>query len=685
MKNLRLGIGLVVVWALVGWSQCVEVPCLSFDGPTVAFKLCVQVAGGTCSNVPKTSPAPSDTVRCSVSEGASGTVDLILNRTAPDAFTGGIVLTGSIPGGWPTFTPVSKSGSGNMSLTAQYRFTVPLGTAGRTLELKFKAVADGCYGELILTVVFDVAAKPSGPQLYGPSTGATDANGKFSIPIEGIPNARVTVSGTLTECTVRLLSRTPVTIHVATTAPVAPPSFGMAGLVWASYPVTPVAQQAPSISYILISAPGYPQVKVTQFFVLPITIGGTTHFMVDVGTVSLPAMTCQAQPPGGGIGGTTDSAGNFRVNVGSGTTVSGRLTECTVKPLPNQTFTVVPKFSGGDLEELKFVVPGYADTTVTQAVSVFHMGTVTYINLGDVCMLPKAPDSEKPDGGITGKTDSNGRFTATIKTGTTVSGRLTVCTVTPIPDAMYSVTPEYGTDGAITAFRFSVSGYGEATVTQFSKLSISGLTWHDVGTVCLPRCVECQNEESPSTGESLEEIPWTESRRLTWDYFKGQTPAERAGDAMLRYGLLPDRKYESTTCQDPNTKQWTATVTKYEPRNVMVPSESWVDPEHKTEKLLSHEQGHFDINEVYRRVLEREARKLVGRGATLEAACKDLQEQLNGLFARVWKKSEEQQDQYDKGTDHGTKEDKQEEWNTKIRDWLTDPTQAPAPDPPESS
>lgn len=86
MRHFLLGIGLAIVWALVGWTQCLEVPCLSFDGPSVTFKLCVPVAGGTCSNVPKPPPAPSDAVHCSVSEGTSGTVDLTVTRNAPGGF-----------------------------------------------------------------------------------------------------------------------------------------------------------------------------------------------------------------------------------------------------------------------------------------------------------------------------------------------------------------------------------------------------------------------------------------------------------------------------------------------------------------------------------------------------------------------------------------------------------------------
>ncbi len=391
MRKVQLGLGLLVIWALVGWSQCLEVPCLSFDGPSVTFKLCVQVAGGTCSNVPKPPPAPSDAVRCSVSEGTSGTVDLTVTRNAPGSFEGRIVLTGSVPGGWPAFTPVSRSGSGNMSQTAQYRFSVPPGTAGRTLELKFKAQADGCFGELILTVVLEVTARPSEPQLYGPFTGTTDDAGKFTVPIPGLPN-NVRVGGTLTECTVKILARTPVTIYVAARTM----TLGGVGFVWASYSVPPVVQQASPVDYVLVSVPGYPQMRVTPVQIIPIIVGGTTYTMVDLGTVSFPAPTCQTRPPDGGITGKTDGQGGFTVSVGSGNTVSGKLRECTEKPLPNQTFTVIPKFSGSELDAVTFVVPGYADTTVTKAVSVVHLGAMKYINLGDVCFSLPTQISPKP-------------------------------------------------------------------------------------------------------------------------------------------------------------------------------------------------------------------------------------------------------------------------------------------------
>lgn len=186
----------------------------------------------------------------------------------------------------------------------------------------------------------------------------------------------------------KVLARTPVTLYVAARAM----TFGSAGFQWAAYSMPPVVQQASPVDYVLISAPGYPQMKVAPVRIIPIIVGGTTYTMVDLGTVSFPSPTCPTQPRDGAITGTTDSAGNFRVTVGSGTTVSGRLTQCTVKPLPNQTFTVVPKFSGEELDKVKFVVPGYADTTVTQAVSVFRLGSMVSVNVGDVCLLPPRPE-----------------------------------------------------------------------------------------------------------------------------------------------------------------------------------------------------------------------------------------------------------------------------------------------------
>jgi len=109
-----------------------------------------------------------------------------------------------------------------------------------------------------------------------------------------------------------------------------------------------------------------------------------------------------------------------------------------------------------------------------------------------VCLRPTGLTQPiTPTAPISGKTDGEGKFSVPLPwPGTTVSGRLTECTVKPLPNQEFTLTlvPKGETVASpedIAGFTFSVPGYQEATVTQFSKLSIFGLTWYDTGPVCL--------------------------------------------------------------------------------------------------------------------------------------------------------------------------------------------------------
>lgn len=144
MRNAWLTIGLVVLWALPGWSQCTELPYTS-GGTAVPLGFCgnLTVSGGTCSQV------ASNVVQCSVSEGTTGTVNLSAQRTPTGTVT---ISAAALPTGWSSFAPVSGSGS----VSAQYRFTVPAETAGRRFELTFQATAAGVPSAITLTVILDV-------------------------------------------------------------------------------------------------------------------------------------------------------------------------------------------------------------------------------------------------------------------------------------------------------------------------------------------------------------------------------------------------------------------------------------------------------------------------------------------------------------------------------------------------
>lgn len=298
-----------------------------------------------------------------------------------------------VPSGWPNSLWIQQLGqwvdsrssvaSGWGTITAQYRFTPPAGSAGRRVELRFKAWTAGVIGELELRVILDIVrgvtptpppAEPTTPPTYGPCTGTTDGTGRFEVPIPALPNTAVT--GQLTECTVKSLPNRQVSVTLV-------PKTGITTI-----------SRADQIGAVRVSSPGYGEVEITQLGLASSTdMFGRVYTTVDVGTVCLrPTGPAQPVTPTAPISGKTDAEGKFTVSLPwPGTTVSGRLTECTVKPLPNQEFTLtlVPKgetiASADDIAGFTFSVPGYRETTVTQfsRLSIFGF---TWYEVGTVCL-----------------------------------------------------------------------------------------------------------------------------------------------------------------------------------------------------------------------------------------------------------------------------------------------------------
>jgi hypothetical protein len=79
------------------------------------------------------------------------------------------------------------------------------------------------------------------------------------------------------------------------------------------------------------------------------------------------------------------------------------------------------------------------------------------------------------------------------------------------------------------------------------------------------------------------------------------------------------------------------------------------------ERLLPHEQGHLDINELYsRRLANTKLDRLPrGEGANAREAASDLKIKLKALVAKVSKDDQTEQDAYDAETAHGTNKSRQ--------------------------
>lgn len=155
-------------------------------------------------------------------------------------------------------------------------------------------------------------------------------------------------------------------------------------------------------------------------------------------------------------------------------------------------------------------------------------------------------------------------------------------------------------------------------------------------------------------------VVWEERRELSWDDFAGAPDASSPYLAFSQVGStdviknLPDGTFEILVAQ-----------------TIFVPSLSWVVPEGKSDALLKHEQGHFDLEESLTRDFNAAVSKAASReeGDKLKATVTRLIEQYGGKRNRL-------QDKYDKETQHGNDAKKQAAWLDKIAELL-----GPLPEP----
>ncbi len=260
---------------------------------------------------------------------------------------------------------------------------------------------------------------------------------------------------------------------------------------------------------------------------------------------------------------------------------------------------------------------------------------------------------------ILGRTDVEGNFSVPFGRGQTVTGKLVDHTGKSLANQQFTLIPlEEGAN--IVGFKLIVWGYGWTTAS-FTLSSLGFLLGN----------VQVSNE-----------FPWSPDRPLTWDDFQGTPPEGPLEGAVAEIAMALGYSWEYTVQLDTQTRKWTVHIQAVSTRNVMNRSRSWVIRERATDAHLQHEQKHFDLNEVYRRILQRELEKLVG--TTLEGDTKaEVEErakrQIEVIFEKVKRKVDEVQAQYDQDTAHGRNIERQREWNERIRWWLADPSRAPQP------
>lgn len=138
-------------------------------------------------------------------------------------------------------------------------------------------------------------------------------------------------------------------------------------------------------------------------------------------------------------------------------------------------------------------------------------------------------------------------------------------------------------------------------------------------------------------------VVWSETRRLTWDDFKALPDTGNPHHALTAANLAVNAK-----CKD---SKFTYIV-----NCVFLPEQSWTK-NNSSEKLLAHEQLHFDLTEVHARQLRRD----------LEALnCGNLKANLNPTVAKAFKTWKAEQDAFDKECRHGLDKEVQQAWEEDI-------------------
>ncbi len=144
-------------------------------------------------------------------------------------------------------------------------------------------------------------------------------------------------------------------------------------------------------------------------------------------------------------------------------------------------------------------------------------------------------------------------------------------------------------------------------------------------------------------------IQWEASRRLVWDDFKSD-PDDNSSNAALTSSTLSFKyNYDSE-------KGFNYTIACLFEKN-----SSWGKV--KTDYILSHEQGHFDIAEICARKLNRTVKAYSFNKATA-------QKDVPAMYQKIMKDLVALQNQYDSETDFSRDKEEQAAWKIKINNEL---------------
>src|SRR5215831_5043036 len=143
-------------------------------------------------------------------------------------------------------------------------------------------------------------------------------------------------------------------------------------------------------------------------------------------------------------------------------------------------------------------------------------------------------------------------------------------------------------------------------------------------------------------------IAWSPERKLSWDDFKSTPDPNSPNAALTNTAINIEFGYDksgltwSIRCSFDKTLSWVRI---------------------KNDAVLAHEQGHFDIAEIYARKLNKALKEYHFNGKTVA-------NDVNNIYNNMMAAHHDAQEAYDKETDYSRNNDKQQESLKKIAEDL---------------
>ena len=144
-------------------------------------------------------------------------------------------------------------------------------------------------------------------------------------------------------------------------------------------------------------------------------------------------------------------------------------------------------------------------------------------------------------------------------------------------------------------------------------------------------------------------IIWEKEKPLKWEDFKGKHDANEELHAFT----YTEIKLKSLVHSSPDSMKFCIECTFDRTKSSVMKGK-------ETDSLLKHEQGHFDLGEIYARMMRKKIKATIFTQA-------DLSKSMSMIYKLYFEMYEKEQDKYDTETNHSMDGEKQTLWNKNIQ------------------